>query len=396
MNLFNPQAVQVYIAKRDRKSPLFFTGRREEQVIAQDVLENLLRQETKGNTVIFQGAPGAGKTALLDHLRSRFRAQCDTARLPASLVHRPDEALYQVFKQIEPKQAKKLKESHQTTAEGGVNIGIASGGVSSSSTQSPLSISTIDQLMDLRKGVDRPLMLFLDEAQNANGDLPDGKSSILQQLHEGGAGNVSLIAGGLSDTETRLSSLGISRPSSDNVRTLQPLSGREVMEALEAFLHSEDFGIDREGCDRDALRQVIVNESMGWPQHLTNALRSLGEELIGAEGRLAECDLDRVQQRSQARREEYYRGRIETIPDTLLYEVTTAVPKGSGVNKYQVYEAVERAYKKHPLSNMELPYENAFHTLVHVGVLQDDGTGKLTVPIPSMHDYIKNRTRSFD
>ncbi len=276
MSRFNPQAVQVYIAKRDRKSPLFFTGRREEQVIAQDVLENLLRQETKGNTVIFQGAPGAGKTALLDHLRSKFRAQCDTAKLSASLVHRPDEALFECFEQIEPKQAKKLKESHQTTARGGVSLGVASGGLTSSSA-TPSAISTVRQLMNMRKAQDRPLMLFLDEAQNANGDLPDRKSSILQQLHEGGAGNVSLIAGGLSDTQARLSVLGVSRPSSDNVRTLQPLSGREVMEALEAFLHSEDFGIDREGCDRDALRRVIVNESMGWPQHLTNALRSLGK-----------------------------------------------------------------------------------------------------------------------
>ncbi len=87
MSRFNPQVVQAYIAKRDRKSPLCFAGRREEQVIAQDVLENLLRDETKGNTVIFQGAPGAGKTALLDHLQSKFRTQCDTAKLSASLVH---------------------------------------------------------------------------------------------------------------------------------------------------------------------------------------------------------------------------------------------------------------------------------------------------------------------
>ncbi len=396
MSRFNSTAVQNFIADRDREAPHLFVGRDEERSIAQSVLSKLQRGKARGNTVIFQGAPGAGKTALLDHLRSKFRAQCDTARLPASLVHRPDEALYQVFKQIEPKQAKKLKESHQTTAEGGVNIGIASGGVSSSSTQSPLSISTIDQLMDLRKGVDRPLMLFLDEAQNANGDLPDRKSSILQQLHEGGAGNVSLIAGGLSDTQARLSVLGVSRPSSDNVRTLQPLSGREVMEALEAFLHSEDFGIDREGCDRDALRRVIVNESMGWPQHLTNALRSLGEELIGAEGRLAECDLGRVQQRSQVRREEYYRGRAEMLPNRLLFEVVATVPKNSSVDGLDIHKAIDRAYQKEPLLERMLPAEDVYHRLVHVGILQDDGTGKLTVPIPSMHDYIKNRTRSFD
>ncbi len=64
------------------------------------------------------------------------------------------------------------------------------------------------------------------------------------------------------------------------------------------------------------------------------------------------------------------------------------------MKEYAVYEAVERAYKNHPLINQKLPYEEAFYMLIHRGVLQEDTTGDLTVPIPSMHDYIKDRTRS--
>jgi len=388
MRRFNPTTLQKYIDTKDRITPLFFTGRREELTIAYTAFGNLKEGQTKGNTVVFQGAPGAGKTALLEHIKDMLAHECDSAKIEASLIGQPHEALFEVLKQIEPDTAETLRKSHQITKHGDVHLGVGSGGVSSSSTSTPKDITTLYRLMDERKS-NKPLVLFLDEAQNANGDLPDGKSSILQQLHEGDVGKVTLIAGGLSDTSTNLNRLGISRLSFGNITTLQPLHETEVMTSLEAFVNNEDFCIDQNGCDVAPLKQLVINESMGWPQHLTNTLQAIGEELIVAGGQLAECDINAIQQRSQVRREDYYMRRAEAIPKLLLYEVVSTIPKGQSVKEYAVHEAVERAYKNYPLINQKLPYEKAFYMLVHRGVLQEDTTGNLTIPIPSMHDYIK-------
>ncbi len=84
--------------------------------------------------------------------------------------------------------------------------------------------------------------------------------------------------------------------------------------------------------------------------------------------------------------------RAETIPDPLLYELVTTVPKGGGVSELEIHKAVERAYANERLLEKTLPAEDAFDTLIHRGVLQKDGTGNLTVPIPSMHDCIKQRS----
>ncbi len=391
MRRFNPTALQKYIDKKDRTTPLLFTGRREELAIAHAALGNLKEEQTQGNTVVFQGAPGAGKTALLEHIKDTLANECDSAKLSAPLIGQPHEALFEVLKQIEPDTAETLRKSHQITKHGDVNFGVGSGGVSSSSTSTPEDITTLHRLMDERKS-NKPLVLFLDEAQNAEGDLPSGRSTILQTLHEGDAGKVCLIAGGLSDTEARLNQLGVSRLSFGNMATLQPLHEQEVIVSLEAFLNNEDFCIEVGGCDTAPLQQLVINESSGWPQHLTNTLHAIGEELIKVNGQLAECHINAIQRRSQARREDYYMRRVETIPEPLLYEVVSTIPKGGSVKEYMVYEAVERAYKSHPLINQKLPYEEAFHRLVHRGVLQEDTTGNLTVPIPSMHDYIKHRS----
>ncbi len=361
--------------------------------MAQVTFHNVQAGKTQGNTVVFQGAPGAGKTALLDHLQKTLQGECDTAKLKAASVRRPHTALLEVLKQLNPKQAKKIRKGRHVRHRSGLNTPLELGR-DITTTDNPKSISTVEELMALRKRK-KPLLLFLDEAQNANGDEPDGTSSILQELHEGDVGNVALIAGGLSDTSTTLKSLGISRLASDSKTTLQPLGEAHVREALDAFLAHTPFGIDCHGHDTSALQQLVVNESFGWPQHLTNALRSLGEELIRVGGRLAECDLHAVQQASQARRESYYGERAEGISSHLLRAVIQTVPRNGTVSSEAVKDAIAEAYQTRPIMEDELPRKEAWRHLVHRGILEPDAhTDQVRVPIPSMHDYIAERTRS--
>ena len=115
---FNPQAIQSYIDGQDRQSPLFFTGRQDEIDMAHRVLRNLQAGRPEGKTLVFQGAPGAGKTALLNHLREALRGECDTAELDSAQINRPHIALLEVLQEIEPDKADEIKRSYQHTFKG--------------------------------------------------------------------------------------------------------------------------------------------------------------------------------------------------------------------------------------------------------------------------------------
>ncbi len=389
---FDPIRLQKYVKKTDRTHPLFFTGRAHEMAIAQRSLDNLKDGDTEGNTVIFQGAPGAGKTALLNHIKANIRDKCDTATLRAPLIESPGVALFDVFEQLDPERAERAKTEHRTTKQGGVDLKVVGGEIGVSSLSVPEDIKTVQQLMGLRQS-DKPLVLFLDEAQNAVGDLSNGRSSVLRTLHEGGVGNVFLVAGGLSGTSAKLRTLGVSRLASENKRTLQPLHEDEIVASLEAFLNNKDFGIDSSGYDIAPLKRLVVDECMGWPQHLTNTLRSLGEELIGTDGQLGACDLNAIQRRSEALRAEYYLGRTEGIPSPLLRELINTVPENGGVDPFEIYKMIERAYADEPRLEKMLPSDDAYEELVRRGVVQEDASGNLTIPIPSMRSYIEQRVK---
>ena len=288
-----------------------------------------------------------------------------------------------------------MKREQQTTHVLGLSIGGIKGERRSTQRVSGEDIRTIRHLMDTRGGSSKPLILIMDEAQNANSDLPDGKSSILQQLHEGSEAPVALVAGGLSDSVSRLRDLGISRESKGHFVSLQPLTDAEVSQAFEAFVNHKEFGITR--CVDDCIRynqieKLVVEESMGWPQHLTNALAALGKEMILKEGILENCSLAKVQTLSQGARLEYYSGRTKGIPSPLLREVAKAIPKGAAIDEYDVHKVVERTYKAEPIIARTLNEEDAFGALLHQGVLQCDNRNLLGIPIPSMHDFMAGKT----
>ncbi len=394
MSRFHASGLQNFIDEGDREPPACFVGREDLVQLAVSTVEKLRGGKTRGNTILVQGAPGAGKTALLEHIKDHLGKGVDTAYVSAPLLARPEVALFEMLEQIEPDKAAEAVRAHQTTMSGGVSVMGASGTRSTTSISTPADIKTVRQLIGLRANPNQPLVLFMDEAQNTNGDLSDGRSSILQELHEGKCGPAMLIAGGLSDSESRLAKLGVSRDSDDNFTTLQPLADHEVVAALLAFLSDERFGIhsDNDPARLRAIKEMAVEEAMGWPQHLTNTLRSLAEELVQTDGDLSEVNVEAVRDKSRTRRERYYSKRTKGIPTPLLLAVIGAVPKNGGADPYSIHESIQGAYQKSPLLQKMLSEDQAYETLVQRGVLQDGGAGNMVVPIPSMHDYIARRS----
>ena len=83
-----------FIAERDRNAAWFFVGRSAEIDEIEETCALAFRRFREGKalagaTRLFQGAPGAGKTALLKHLQEKW-AQCGRRQPYALLVDPPD------------------------------------------------------------------------------------------------------------------------------------------------------------------------------------------------------------------------------------------------------------------------------------------------------------------
>lgn len=372
---------------------MIFAGRADEIECAKAALRSVERGRLAGQTALFTGAPGAGKTALLEHLKEDFERNglAVAARLPVELIERPTDAIGAVVMQIDPEIAKKARQEITTTYGGGISS-VISAGAERSKKDAGMSamptFATIHPLLKKRLN-GKPVVLFLDEAQDAVGDRPNGTNSLIQELHKGHSGPFLLIAGGLSDSKSVFKQIGISRFGRNRLHALGLLSGAEVREAAEDFLANEEYGID---CGPPAIRQqwveALADESKGWPQHLTNAFCGAAEEIIKADGSLGNANLAAALKSSREYRESYYKARIEGVPLKLIADIYAAMPDSGGLGYDEIGKVIDRAYRSRSGMSGRLPQEKAFDELLHRGVLQDCMPERFDAPIPSLRKYV--------
>jgi len=390
---FDPKPLQEFIEEGDRASPLIFAGRADEIECAKAALRSVERGRLAGQTALFTGAPGAGKTALLEHLKEDFERNglAVAARLPVELIERPTDAIGAVVMQIDPEIAKKARQEITTTYGGGISSVISAGAERSKKDAGMSAMPTFATILPLLKKRlnGKPVVLFLDEAQDAVGDRPNGTNSLIQELHKGHSGPFLLIAGGLSDSKSVFKQIGISRFGRNRLHALGLLSGAEVREAAEDFLANEEYGID---CGPPAIRQqwveALADESKGWPQHLTNAFCGAAEEIIKADGSLGNANLAAALKSSREYRESYYKARIEGVPLKLIADIYAAMPDSGGLGYDEIGKVIDRAYRSRSGMSGRLPQEKAFDELLHRGVLQDCMPERFDAPIPSLRKYV--------
>ena len=330
----------------DRTPPAVFAGRKGECRLLDSALRGVERGEV-GHTVVIQGVPGAGKTALLREYVVRLLAGGDETRRPVIPVplrpndlDRPPAAILEEidrqFRELEASPASGEWRGAMSRMIGGASlVGNALFAALTkrdfneftAAARAPHSLPVaLDDYVAFRfDRRDSTILLLVDEAQN----LPDTNHvrAHLDALHGGihGRAQVMLACFGLANTIDRLRELGLSRLASGHVRSIGALSAedakRTVTGTLELALADFPFADSASGKGQrsrwiGAASATILAESANFPHHLANGCRALAQIVLD-DGVGDQPPTDKLRDSCRVHKREYYDARLRAWADHL-------------------------------------------------------------------------------
>lgn len=315
----------------DRSAPVVFAGRGEEFALLETAIKGV-RHGEEGHTVVIQGVPGAGKTALLGEFAARLLARgadeqnpvipvklAATAMdsKPAAIVEEIDRA-FRDLKASEWWRRAVEKATDSTHFIGNALFAAVTRkplGEFTVASRAPDSLNLVlNDYASLRLGRrGSTIVLLVDEAQN----LPDTPMvrRHLETLHTSGTGGSStmLACFGLANTVERLAHLGVSRLATGHTRTVGALSDEDaravVAGTLDVVFAQQPFDEQERIQWIGAATDAIVDESGGFPHHLTNGCRALAKAVL-REGVGTNPPVAALRETALAYRQEYYDARL--------------------------------------------------------------------------------------
>ena len=384
-------------SEQDDRSPApVFVGRVGALADVERAVRRVAAGDAQGGIRLVYGAPGAGKSALLEELAARWRArEARDAPIPlfvsADDFAEPALVAEAILDALHPG-ATSFSASTRRTAWS-ARAGFLSRRVETeTSRDSPLAEVSGGRrnpwamLREFAPPQDwpGPAILLIDEAQGMTGDMSNGESSLLKALHEGRHGfPLTAVLSGLSDTLQVLRALGVSRLSEGAAHALGPLSASECREAVAALLsrHHVKGGAE----DRAEWAGAIANRCNGWPQHLHNYLAGAARALIDAGGDLALAELDAALEHGDRTRVNYYNARLAGLAPAhgAIRSILSRIPD-AGLLTGEVMAMTQRAASGAGFDSGPQLYQ----ALLHAGVLHEDGALRCHCPIPSFRRHI--------
>ncbi|MYB34785.1 MAG: ATP-binding protein, partial [Gammaproteobacteria bacterium] len=305
----------------------FFRGRDLEYKVFRDAVTSLGEGHIGGGTIVFQGPPGAGKTALLGECMEAVR-QHSTSNNPWVAVKIKPESLKSTVEvvmliidavnaesarlsdAISDTSANELKnllilgqKLYQELSQRGIGIaGFSVGGKPQSEWDTnELSQRIFQNASKLLENFH--VVAFIDEAQNT----PDEPSTrgVLDCLNEPPS-RIPLIAAffGLGDTEVRLEKCGLSRLPDERVANLRLLSEADTSDAIKSMFDAYEFvGLQQ---DREIWIERLVELSQGWPQHINRVAVAAVRVIYDNGGKIEGGLLEKALEDGRDRKKDYY------------------------------------------------------------------------------------------
>ncbi len=355
----------------DRGPAEYFHGRQEIIDTFTSALERYLGKK-RGTTFLIQGAPGAGKTALLDVLSSRAEEKkWEVSKISIEDLYTP------------ASMAQSLGRSYTVDHEQAAKIGVKfiEGGYvrSVAGHASPKEI-----LKSLAP--EEGLILVLDEAQRMNKIPVDSErhtitGDTLDVIHNGDVGRpVVLLAAGLGTTQSALNSLGISRFVRDCTVGLGALGEESEWKVIRDWLTK---GGGAKG-DPAPWSHAIAQQTHGWPQHIISYVDPAVAYLKSNNHRMTDDGLQIVLEKGNEFRLDYYETRARE------FSLQQRRVIGSFIAKYQPDEYFE---KEDLMALLDAKYapkpaSKFFDDLLHSGILHKQDGGVYGIPIPSMQTWL--------
>ncbi len=238
----------------------------------------------------------------------------------------------------------------------------------------------------------RPVCLLVDEIQNADMRNAD----VLRVLHEGRRNLPILpILAGLNDAPDALRRIGISRLASRNMVPLGRLSQEDARNGALKFFR--EFHVAGDEDEKERWAAAIVQNSLGFPQHLHVGLQEAARVLAEQEGIVTAAGLDAARKADEAARKAYYRSRLspelEERSDTLLTLVRLVAGGNDPLSTKRLVQAALVHMRTQSDDYGTPTWEDArqfVRAAIHDGVFQtasEPGAG-YQVPIPSMQTWL--------
>jgi len=351
-----PRTPRPVSAAFDRGPAKHFHGRKKILGDFDGLLKHYSNNAT-GGTFLIQGAPGAGKTALLSECGRRAQeAGWRIARVPGlSALWRPSALHSSLY-------------SGKSLLDGRV-IDRSAGSV----------------LEMLRGGVG-PLLLKLDEAQRLEDpgcdlDTRISVGGVLTAIHNGHVGRpLVLLAGGLGTTRSAFGSLGIERFERSSFVELERLD-KEAEQAVIRDWLTVDGGAKG---DPTEWIDAIMQETHGWPQHILLYVHPALDRLRADSGNMTREGLNVVLKAGREHRAAFYEQRADGFTRTqrrCLASIFENLPTGGSTIRSAIMSALAR---KHG----EATARKLFRLAQHRGILQMTADGRYAIPIPSMQAWL--------
>ena len=405
----------------------FFSGREREINAFREIANALLLGHRGNATLIVEGPPGAGKSALLAQFQEEMRTLPPAgsgarrwlpvtldgalAMSPSEIMAAVDEAIAHRLAQdlIDARDEEETASSAQrfaallgqaalgdalSAARGILDRGVSAMGFSIGA-KGEAPPDTLPQVARLRGRywADWQVVLLIDEAQGISARTPGAAPGTLSSIHQGlVSAPLSFCAFGLPGTAAALSDVGVSRPAGGRYLPLSGLDGGAARMAVRRCF--QQYGV----VHAEEWESAILERSANWPQHiaayLDGALTVLGRSAPSREamGDARRSPLGDALALGDEGRRAYYRMRVQRLNrrDPLASAQAKAlVPMlgtdPQGADRAEVIEALMA-----PPWSLSRPEVRRFLSdAEHSGFMSSNADGsRFTMPIPSFADHL--------
>ncbi len=405
-----PLPLEIWLDQTDRaevgREP-FFRGRDAEFTIFRRAVGSLHDGRTGGGTMIFQGAPGAGKSALMAECMEAVRRHSAPEAPWVAVDMNPgalDSPVDVIEALVEAANAEggRLREMasgtsvarvlddllergralyRELSARGGGAFGLAVGGRRDEGVRAGRAFRKAAQLLGKYH-----LVVCVDEAQNT--PVSVSTKGVMDCLHRDPQG-IPLVAAffGLSDTQQVLRECGLSRFARGRVVTLERLPDEDSTCAIRDILAAYGFTGTRE--DREVWASRLAELSQGWPQHINSVAVAACEIIRANGGRIDGALLERALASGRERKDAYYAERLAAGSGRAwVYRgLALAAEENDDELSYDRIESLTEAVRGKAGQAMDDFLTNA----LHAGLLAPsrDLPDHYRIPIPSFGDYLR-------